>query len=381
MPIPYWRLSSFYWFYFAALGAFIPYWGLYLKNAGFDTVQIGELSALLVGCKIIAPNSLGWIADHTGKSLPIIRLASFLATLGFCGFLYAHSYNEYVWVTLAFSFFWSAALPQFEAATLAHLKAEALRYSQIRLWGSVGFIVAVLGVGRLLDWQPLTVLPGIIIALLLGIGLAALSVPEARATGQDHQPHKLWHIVKRPEVMAFFAVCTLLQIAHSPYYVFYSIVLKQHHYSVTLIGGLWALGVVAEIVLFIFMRRLLARVSLRALLLTSICAGVVRWLLIAYLADSTAWLVAAQLLHAMTFGGAHIASIHLVHRYFGSQHQGKGQALYNSFSAGLGGMVGSYASGYYFDLIGATGIYTASALCCALALLLTYSWIGRESGN
>jgi PPP family 3-phenylpropionic acid transporter len=70
-----------------------------------------------------------------------------------------------------------------------------------------------------------------------------------------------------------------------------------------------------------------------------------------------------------------------VHRYFGSQHQGKGQALYNSFSAGLGGMVGSYASGYYFDLIGATGIYTASALCCALALLLTSIWIGRESGN
>ncbi|MDD2724630.1 MAG: MFS transporter [Methylovulum sp.] len=381
MSIPYWRLSSFYWFYFAALGAFIPYWGLYLKQAGFDTVQIGQLSALLVGCKIVAPNCLGWLADHTGKSLPLVRLASFLAALGFCGFLYAHNYSEYISATLVFSFFWSAALPQFEAATLAHLKTEAHRYSQIRLWGSVGFIAAVLGLGALIDWQPLTILPAIMIALLTGIGAAALIVPEARAISHDNQPLKLWRILKNPEVIAFFVVCMLLQTAHSPYYVFYSIVLKQHHYSSTIIGGLWALGVVAEIVLFIFMRRLLARCSLRALLLASISLAIVRWLLIAYLADSTVWLLAAQLLHAMTFGGTHIASIHLVHRYFGSQHQGKGQALYNSFSAGLGGMVGSYASGYYFDAIGATGIYTAAAFCCALALLIAYLWIGREGGN
>ncbi|MFZ2451463.1 MAG: MFS transporter [Methylovulum miyakonense] len=381
MPIPYWRLSSFYWFYFAAIGAFIPYWGLYLKNAGFDTVQIGELSAVLVACKIVAPNSLGWIADHTGKSLPIVRLASFLAVLGFCGFLYAHSYWEYVSVTLVFSFFWSAALPQFEAVTLAHLKTDAHRYSQIRLWGSVGFIAAVLSVGWLIDRQPMAILPAIMILLLLGISVAALSVPEARAISHGAEPLKLWRILKKPEVIAFFTVCMLLQTAHSPYYVFYSIVLKQHHYPSTMIGGLWALGVMAEIVLFLFMRRLLARFPLRALLLASISLAIVRWLLIAYLADSTVWLLLAQLLHAMTFGGTHVASIHLVHRYFGSQHQGKGQALYNSFSAGVGGMVGSYASGYYFDAIGATGIYTAAAFCSALALLIAYIWIGRDDGK
>ncbi|MDD5274312.1 MAG: MFS transporter [Methylovulum sp.] len=381
MPIPYWRLSSFYWFYFAAVGVFIPYWGLYLKQVGFDTVQIGQLSALLLGCKIVAPNSLGWIADHTGKNLPIIRLASFLATLGFCGFLYVHSYNEFVWVTLVFSFFWSAALPQFEAVTLAHLKTETHRYSQIRLWGSVGFIVAVLGIGWLIDRLPLALLPNIIIVLLLGIGVAALSIPEARAISHGIQARGLGHVLTKPEVIAFFGVCALLQIAHSPYYVFYSIVLKQHQYSATMIGGLWALGVIAEIVLFVFMRRLLARISLRTLLLTSIGLSIVRWLLIAYLANSTAWLIVAQLLHAMTFGGAHVASIHLVHRYFGNQHQGKGQALYNSFSAGLGGMVGSYASGYYFDTIGATGIYTTAAWFCGVALLIAYIWIGREDGK
>jgi PPP family 3-phenylpropionic acid transporter len=236
----------------------------------------------------------------------------------------------------------------------------------------------VLGIGWLIDRQPLSLLPAIIIALLLGIGVAALSVPEARTASHGHQPHKLWHILKKPEVIAFFVVCMFLQTAHSPYYVFYSIVLKQHHYPSMMIGGLWALGVVAEIVLFLFMRKVLAKFKLRTLLLTSISVAIVRWLLIAYLADSLLWLLTAQVLHALTFGGTHVASIHLVHRYFGSQHQGKGQALYNSFSAGLGGMIGSYASGYYFDTVGATGIYAAAALCCTVALLIAYLWIGSD---
>ncbi|MGZ8224297.1 MAG: MFS transporter, partial [Methylobacter sp.] len=79
MTVPYWRLSGFYFFFFATLGGHLPYWSLYLKDSGFNAVEIGKLSALLFGTKIIAPNLWGWIADHTCKSLRIIRLASFFS--------------------------------------------------------------------------------------------------------------------------------------------------------------------------------------------------------------------------------------------------------------------------------------------------------------
>ena len=88
MSIPYWRLSGFYFFYFATLGGFLPYWSLYLEQLKFNSVEIGELSALMVATKIVAPNVWGWIADHTGKSLRIIRLASFFAALIFAGFFF-----------------------------------------------------------------------------------------------------------------------------------------------------------------------------------------------------------------------------------------------------------------------------------------------------
>ncbi|MGR9000437.1 MAG: MFS transporter, partial [Gammaproteobacteria bacterium] len=372
MSVPYWRLSGFYFFYFATLGGFLPYWSLYLKDSGFNPIEIGELSALLVGTRIIAPNLWGWIADHSGKSIRIIRLTSFFAAFLFAGFLWAHNYVWFAWITIAFSFFWNAVLPQFEAVTLFHLKNESHRYSRIRLWGSVGFIVTVLGVGRLLDSQPVTLLPVVIVALLILSWWITLITPEAHVIRHGPTAIGMMKIIKKPEVLAFFMVNVLLQISHAPYYVFYSIYLKHYHYSATITGLLWALGVLAEIVLFVYMRRLLKCCTLRAILLFSLFLATGRWLIIGWCADYLALLIFAQLLHAATFGGTHVVAIHLVHLYFGQQHQGKGQALYSSLSYGLGGMLGSLYSGYYWELLGSRFVYSTAAFCCGIAFVIAY---------
>ncbi|MEY3288385.1 MAG: hypothetical protein RLZZ419_627 [Pseudomonadota bacterium] len=381
MKLPYWRLSGFYFFYFATLGCFVPYWSLYLKGIGFNPIEIGELSALMVGTKIIAPMLWGWIADHTGKSLRIIRLAVFFAAVLFAGFLYAHHYLWVAGITISFSFFWNAVLPQFEAVTLFHLKNEAHRYSQIRLWGSVGFIVTVLGMGLMLDQLPVVILPVAIIVLLILNWWVTLITPEAKNISKESASLALWQIIKKPEVLAFFVVNILLQIAHAPYYVFYSIYLKQNHYSATVTGLLWALGVLAEIVLFIYMRRLLKRFSLRAILLLSLALATGRWLIIGWFPDYLGGLIFAQLLHAATFGGAHVVAIHLVHLYFGEQHQGKGQALYSSLGFGVGGVLGSLYSGYYWESLGSKFVYSVAALCCGVALVIAYIWVGRENSR
>ncbi len=379
MLVPYWRLSNFYFFYFATLGSFLPYWNLFLKYQHFNAAQIGELSALLMATKIISPNLWGAIADRTGKRLKIIRWAAFFTTLLFSGFFFKSGFIWFMAITFGYSFFWNASLPQFEAATLFHLQKEPYRYSQIRLWGSVGFIIAVLGVGRFLDHHSISNLPLIVIVLFASIWLAALCVPEIKASASEKQAVSVFQILKQPEIVAFFAVYLLLQAAHGPYYVFYSIHLKQLHYSSSLIGELWALGVMAEILLFIYMKKLLGAFSLRRILLSSVFFSIVRWLIIGFAADSLYWLAGAQLLHAATFGSAHVAAIHLIHQYFKQQHQGKGQALYASLSFGLGGMVGSLFSGYYWEELGARLVYSVAAFSCLLAFIIAYFWVGKNS--
>ncbi len=377
MSVPYWRLSSFYFFYFAIVGTFIPYWSLFLKDSGFNPVQIGELFALLGGTRIIAPILCGWIADRTGKNLRIIRIVSFLTALLFSGFIFVHGYVWFAWITIAFGFFWNSTLPQFEAVTLYHLKEQAHRYSRIRLWGSIGFIVAVLGVGWLLDYLPPLVIPIAIASLMTLIWLVSLMTPSIQAP-QHEVAVGILKIMKRPELWAFLIVYMLLQLAHAPYYVFYSIYLKHYQYTASLTGFLWALAVFAEIVLFIYMRRVLKRFSLRTVLLTSIMLSVARWLMIAWCVDYFWLLLFAQLLHAATYAGAHVAAIHLVHLYFGDRHQGKGQALYASLTFGVGGMLGSYLSGYYWESLGAEFVYSMAAGFCSIAIVIAYIWVGRE---
>jgi PPP family 3-phenylpropionic acid transporter len=373
--VPYWRLSGFYLFYFASLGALIPYWSLYLKSLDFSARDIGTLMAIVMATKIISPNVWGWIADHTGKSMLIVRIGCLLAAVCFAGVFLGSDYWWLVFVMIAFSFFWNAALPQFEATTFNHLGKHSHRYSGIRLWGSVGFIVAVAALGPALDAQGAGILPVVIIVLFAGMWLSSLVVPE-RASGHLSLPHEpLLKVLLRPEVAALLVVCFLMQASHGPYYTFYTIYMEGHGYSRSFIGQLWALGVLAEVGVFLIMHRWVQRFGLRALLLLSLGLTVIRWVLISQFPETISIMVFAQLLHAASFGLYHACAIQLIHRNFSGRHQGRGQALYSSLSFGAGGAAGSFVSGMGWETIGPDNVYLLAAGFAFSALVIAWVWV------
>lgn len=377
--VPYWRLSGFYLFYFATLGALIPYWSLYLKSLGYSAGDIGTLMALVMATKIISPNVWGWIADHTGQRMRIVRIGSFLAALCFVGVFFGDGYGWLVLVMLAFSFFWNAALPQMEATTFNHLGGESHRYSGIRLWGSIGFIVSVAALGQVLEVKGAGILPMVLMVLFVGIWLSSLVVPEQTAghLPLDHEP--LLRVLKRPEVAALLVVCFLMQASHGPYYTFYTLYMEDHGYARSLIGALWALGVIAEVVIFLVMHRWVPRFGLRNLLLISLILAALRWGLIGSFPETLAVMIFAQTLHAASFGIYHAVAIQYIHRYFTGRHQGKGQALYSSLSFGAGGAVGSFFSGLGWESLGAADIYFVAVGVALLATAVAWVWIPPES--
>ncbi len=378
--VPYWRLSGFYLFYFATLGALVPYWGLYLKSLGFDAAAIGELMAVIMATKVVAPNVWAWIADHRGHRMAIVRLASLLAAVAFAGVFLGHGFWWLAVVMAVFSFFWNAALPQFEVTTLTHLGEMSHRYTSIRIWGSIGFIVAVAALGPYLDAHGAGMLPPVLLVLMAGIWIMSLLVPE-RAVGHrliGHEP--LSRVLRRPEVLALLAGCFLAQMSHGPYYAFFSIYLEGHGHSRSVIGQLWALGVIAEVVLYLFMHRLLPRFGLRHLFLFSLGLTTLRWILIALFPQELSLLVMAQVLHMVSFGMYHAVAIQLFHRYFVGRNQGRGQALYSSLSFGAGGAVGSLLSGYLWDTAGAQVVYLGAAIASATAFGIVWRWLdGAEA--
>lgn len=379
MRMPYWRLSSFYFFYFASLGALIPFWGLYLQARSFTPVEIGELMAVIMVTKLIAPNIWGWIGDHTGHRMPIVRLASLLSLCCFLGVFIADGFWPFALVMMLFSFFWNASLPQFEAVTMSYLRERIQRYSLIRLWGSIGFILTVVALGIMLDQWGVEVIPYFVLLLFFGILIDSLLVPEKEAVMPEHDQGSILHVLRRSDVIAFLVVCFLMQASHSAYYAFYSIYMEEAGYSSSVIGQLWALGVIAEVGLFLVMHRLLHQWGARKVLIISLVIAVVRWILVGSAPDNLFLVLLAQVMHAATFGTFHAAAIHLVHHYFIGRHQGRGQALYSSISFGAGGAFGSLLSGYLWSGIGPAATFWIAAAYALLAVVIAWRWVDRDN--
>ncbi len=379
--VPYARLSGFYLLYFGILGAFIPYWSLYLQGQGYQPQQIGLILAIPALTKILSPVLWGWMAHRQHQLLILIRVASFLSFAGFMLMLWPWGFAGLAAAMFFYTTFQNGIVPLLDTLTLEHLHSDSHRYAGIRIWGSIGFILAVMGVGELLQRNfPVADLPYLVALLLGGVWVISLAVPSSQHQTHDDELHSLTRIIKRRDVMAFFLACMLLQFSHGPYYVFYSVYLEDYGYTKREIGLLWSLGVLAEIVLFVFMPAVLARFSLKRIFVASLILGGLRWCLLGWQIESRVLVLLIQSLHAASFGSAHIAAVHLVQQYFRGAHHSTGQTLYSSVSFGIGGMLGSLLAGYLWIPVGPHWVYTLAGTSSFLGALI--AWRGlRESPN
>ncbi|SDA70449.1 MFS transporter, PPP family, 3-phenylpropionic acid transporter [Pseudomonas sp. NFACC15-1] len=368
--LPYWRLSSFYLFYFALLGSTAPFLALYFDHLGFNAARIGELVAIPMLMRCVAPNIWGWLGDYTGRRLAIVRFGAICTLLTFSLIFIDKSYAWLAMVMALHAFFWHAVLPQFEVITLAHLSGQASRYSQVRLWGSIGFIITVVVLGRLFEWLSLDIYPVALVLIMAGIVLASFWVPNAQPLqGPRVVGEGFLRQLRNPGVLAFYTCVGLMQVSHGPYYTFLTLHLERLGYSRGLIGLLWAVGVVAEVLVFLLMSRILARFSVRRVLLASFLLAALRWLLLGSLAEFLWVLLFAQVLHAATFGSFHAAAIHFVQRSFGPRQQGQGQALYAAL-AGTGGALGALYAGYSWNALGASWTFSLASLAAFAAAVI-----------
>jgi len=371
-----WRLSRFYFFYYFFVGSFVPYWGIYLQSENFSPSSIGILLSLFQISRIVAPNFWGWLADHTGHRVKWIKLTSFLGLIGFIGIFWAKGFFWIFLVMLALSLFTSSTLPLAESLTLAHLATTDGHYSRIRLWGSIGFIVASLFLGYLIDLQGINILLWVLLIAQAIIFFLSNTIPETQDIQHKTNDLSIWKIIKTPSVIALLIGCTLMVSAHGVLYNFYSIYLKDHGYSSGTIGWLWAVGVICEILIFMAMPKILRRYSLKAILLMSLFLGVIRFILIGASPDHLYLLFIAQMFHAATFGSFHAASIEVIAYYFKGRNQTRGQAIYNSVAYGIGGTIGGLGGGYLIQYLGGQLGFMIAAISPLIGFVVI--WFGLK---
>ncbi len=364
--IPYLPLSGYYFFYFAAVGIILPFLGLYFQSLGLSAIEIAQLLAVLSFARIVSPPIWALLADRRGNFLFYVQLASWLSAGLVLGLWWLDDFWSLFGLMAWLGFFWHAALPPMESLTLSHLGSQLSRYSRIRLWGSVGFIVAVLGAGWLIEMYGQR---AFLLITTLFFMATALIAQWNRESPQLRPAHVDWSglgsLLRQSLVWWVLVIALLSQTAHGIYYSFYSILLADAGYSNSSIGLLWSLGVVAEIILFWFFWRIAPVLRFHHWLLIAMGLSVARWGVIGFFVESLSLMVLAQLLHAATFAVFHSVVVQWLHQTFVG-HQAQGQALYVSFSYGIGGVLGSLIAGYAWTQGGGEWTFGLAALVSLL---------------
>jgi PPP family 3-phenylpropionic acid transporter len=379
MSLPYARLSTFYFIYFAAVGAFVPYWSLFLDARGLDAVAIGAVMSLWYGTRMFSPSLWSFLVARDRDPARWLRIGAVATAISAAFFLLPLGAWQLAGVMLAFCAFFNAIMPQFESITLSHLVGATERYGAIRVWGSIGFIVTVTGIGFVFErWSALT-LPWLLLPMFIGLAVSSYYNDYGRTQPDAEGQFPFKALVLRREVLAFLLVAFLMQIAFGPYNTFFSLYLKENDYRPAMLGAFWALGVLVEIAVFALAAQLLRRIPARRMMVLALVLAALRWTVTALAPRSVVLMSFAQISHAIIFGGFYAACMQLISEYFPGRAAGHGQGVFAGFSSGVGGVIGALGSGYAWKVGGGKLAFLLAAGAAALAAWIALREFGRTT--
>lgn len=371
--LPFGALSASY---FAHIGFFNPYLPLWLKELGYGLLTISLLTAVQSATRLFAPYVWGWLSDHTGERVRLLRLSASVALLTSVLLWWPVS-PLWLGVVLFIMFTHTSSMMPMAEAAMAHLVSrdghfDARLYGRVRLCGSVGFLITVFVAGTSLEMLGMQMFPFFTV-LSLALVLACVWVlPDQRKDTPAHAAHSLRtsvvDVLRQSVVRWFFASVFFHVLSHIGVYLFLSLYLDALGYSKTMIGLLWAVSVVAEIVWFYFQARWLPLLTLLQWLVACAALMTVRTTMVAAWGAWLPVLMAAQLLHALTFAAHHTVCIAFITQYFPGRLGGRGQALYTVVAYGFPGVLGALLGGLVSEHFGLSSVYWASALASLLAL-------------
>ena len=359
--------------YFAHIGFFNPYLPLWLKDMGLSLVAISLLTSVQAATRLFAPYVWGWISDHTGERVKLLRVGAAVALVSAC-LLWLPLTPVWLGVVLLVMFTHTSSMMPMSEAAMAHLVSQggsfdAKRYGRVRLWGSLGFLVTVFVAGSWFEAFGMQQFPSMTILSLLAVLVSAFWLPDLKETVHAEQGAlPVRSVLAQPAVRWFFASAFCHVLSHIGIYVFFSLYLDSLGYSKTLIGFMWAVSVLVEIAWFFWQSRWLHLLPLTGWMLLCSAAMAGRMLLTAAWGDVLLVLMLAQALHALTFAAHHTACIALLSHHFPGRLRGRGQALYTVLAYGFSGVIGGLLGGQLSERWGLASVFWASVLTSGVAV-------------
>lgn len=378
------RLSVFFGAVFLIVGTYLPFFPVWLDWKGLGATDIGIILATPLIVRVFFTPVISFLADRIGDHRLVLQVLAYGTILSLFGLFFAEGFWQVFIVSVILAMFWTTILPLSDAVAMAGMREVGISYGHSRIWGSVTFILASFGGGFLLDWYGAPLSLWLLVASTVCVIFAAYYLPKpqgkgrlkAATVGPQIKVLDGLNLMKQPLFVLFLLTTAFVQASHAVVYGFGTLHWQGQGLSTWLIGILWGVGVVAEIILFVYSRSLFERMGAAWLLLIAAVAGVVRWSITA-LDPPVAILFFCQALHAFTFGAGHLASVDFVSKSVPKDHTATALGLYAAFTAGIAMGLATISSGTLYKEFGGNAFFVMAALSsCGLigAYILVRRW-------
>ncbi len=330
------------------MGVILVFWPVWLETKGLSKSEIGWILSLPPFLMVFISPLIAYLSEKSGRSRTVLFLTALVSSSFFLCFYFSSSFYSFLFLQAGASCCFLSLIPLGDSQTLKAVRLYDLNYGRIRLWGSLSFIATSFGVGYVLDLMGIDWTLWLILCALLTVALFSFFLPSL-PTEQDKTPGNPRIFLKKPSFLIFILGAGMIIGSHAAYYAFGSLYMISLGYSKTLIGFIWAFGVIAEVILFAFSNKLFKSARSLHLILIGSVAGIIRWGALGF-DDSMVVIIGIQILHALTFGATHLGSMSFISRHAPKNVAASAQSIYSSIANGLMMGVAILISGRLYDI-------------------------------
>lgn len=372
------RLSLFYAAFFAVGGIQMPFWPLWLQGRGMTPAEIAVIMTVALWVRVAStPIIANWV-DRTGQRNQVLLAMSWICVVIFAAQAFTATFWPILIVGTVFALLRGSMLPLGDSIVLLLAGQNRLDYGRLRVWGSVSFLIVTLLGGYILRGRDseLILYSMVVLLVLAALSVHALPPAETRPAATARAP--VLRVLANPTFLLFLLATSSIAGSHAVFYAFGSLHWRALGLDAFTIGALWATGVVAEIGVFIWARPLLDRTGPAWLILLAGLCSLPRWIVTAR-AEDPVLIGCMQVLHAATFGFAHVGAMQFIARATPPEVSASAQGLLATANAGIALGFATLASGPLYQAFGGDAYFAMAGMGMAgvlAAAVLLRAWHG-----
>lgn len=374
-------LSLMFFLQYMAHSTWLSFFNIFLEDKGFNGLQIGVITGLFQGTLFFIVPIWGILADKNGNK-KVYQIALFFSSLLIFSVGYMSAFTIILVYMLFLSHFSHPTGSLLDSLAVSHVKnSQQSSFGELRVWGSIGWAVGTITMGRILINHETDVIFQTASILFFLTFLTTVTVFKCNRTDFTQNRFNLNHLMiifKNRAVFWFLIILLFYGISVSPLYLFINLYFREIGTDNQTIGIAFAVQALSELPFFLFGSRFVRKIGVSNILVFSMLVAIIRLILYSYISTPSIAVILG-ITQGITFSMFWLAGIEYVHNFIPAQYRATGQSLIYAFHVGAGVTIGNVFNGWLYDLITMRGVMKVAALLCALVIIATLFYFRKWS--